>query len=542
MRSFFRINSRRLSYRVRSTYLPGLLLAAILVLDLASIRHKTLTYDEPACLKYGASILSLDSTRTAAGPMPFFALNALPARWGECLSSGRLSRLLTSPPAARLPTILFSLLLAGYVFCWTRELYGSLPASFALFLYAFSPTVLAHSRLATSDLYAAGMMTISLYYFRRFINRKNWKRGLVSALAAAVSLLAKSSCLLLYPIFILIVLIKYAPALPAVLRRPNLPALRRVLLSLCGYLLLFSGAALIVINAGFLFKDTFSSLEDYRFRSRTLSTLRARSGFLKNLPLPLPRPYLSGVDWLKWKEESGDGFGYMYLFGELKKTEGFKNYFFFAFLYKVPLALQILIILSLVNYWFTRRRYKFRRDELFLLIPLLFLLLYFNFAVRVNLGIRYLLPVFPLFFIFSGSLLARRPRPAVKAGAGALAVYLLGSSLSYYPHFLSYFNEFVWDRKQAYHLLADSNIDWGQNKWYLKVYRKEHPNIYVSPPGPVAGRVVVSVNDLVGVWNPEEYRWLRENFSPVDHVAYSYLVFDIPLEAFSGGIEVPRKN
>jgi hypothetical protein len=42
---------------------------------------------------------------------------------------------------------------------------------------------------------------------------------------------------------------------------------------------------------------------------------------------------------------------------------------------------------------------------------------------------------------------------------------------------------------------------------------------------------VVDVNALVGVnRNPEEYRWLREHFTPVDHIAYSFLVYDIPKE------------
>jgi len=44
----------------------------------------------------------------------------------------------------------------------------------------------------------------------------------------------------------------------------------------------------------------------------------------------------------------------------------------------------------------------------------------------------------------------------------------------------------------------------------------------------------VPVNALVGVnRNPEEYRWLREHFSPVDHIAYSLLVYDVPKEMLS---------
>jgi len=109
-----------------------------------------------------------------------------------------------------------------------------------------------------------------------------------------------------------------------------------------------------------------------------------------------------------------------------------------------------------------------------------------------------------------------------------LAVYLVLSVLSYYPHYLSYFNELVWDRKKAYKILADSNIDWDQNKEYLARYLKKHPEVIVNPPGPTTGKILVRVNDLVGVsTGPEQYRWLREHYEPTAHVAYSYLIFDL---------------
>jgi hypothetical protein len=43
----------------------------------------------------------------------------------------------------------------------------------------------------------------------------------------------------------------------------------------------------------------------------------------------------------------------------------------------------------------------------------------------------------------------------------------------------------------------------------------------------MAGTSVVSVNALVGINPYERFRWLRENFAPVDHIAYSHLVFKI---------------
>ena len=109
--------------------------------------------------------------------------------------------------------------------------------------------------------------------------------------------------------------------------------------------------------------------------------------------------------------------------------------------------------------------------------------------------------------------------------------YLIGSMLSYYPHYISYFNEFIWDRKQSYRFLADSNLDWLQNRWYLDQYLTEHPDVQVNPHEPVAGIVVVEANFLVGVFNSEHaYSWLRNNFTPIDHIAYSYLVYSIPEE------------
>jgi len=87
------------------------------------------------------------------------------------------------------------------------------------------------------------------------------------------------------------------------------------------------------------------------------------------------------------------------------------------------------------------------------------------------------------------------------------------------------------DRKLAYLRLADSNLDWRGNEWYLAEYLRRHPGTIIDPRKPQAGRIVVPVNALVGVnRDPEEYRWLREHFTPVDQIAYSFLVYDVPKE------------
>jgi hypothetical protein len=116
----------------------------------------------------------------------------------------------------------------------------------------------------------------------------------------------------------------------------------------------------------------------------------------------------------------------------------------------------------------------------------------------------------------------------IKTGTLVLISYLVVSVMSYYPHFISYFNEFVPDRKMAYRYLADSNLDWGQNAAEKDRYLEQNPDVHWSPDDIVAGRVMVDANVLVGVGYPEKYRWLRENYEPVDHLLYTYLIFDVP--------------
>ncbi len=40
--------------------------------------------------------------------------------------------------------------------------------------------------------------------------------------------------------------------------------------------------------------------------------------------------------------------------------------------------------------------------------------------------------------------------------------------------------------------------------------------------------IIVSPDDLVGVTDdPQKFAWLRENFEPIDTVAYVYLIYDV---------------
>ena len=306
----------------------------------------------------------------------------------------------------------------------------------------------------------------------------------------------------------------------------------------------FAVVSIVTINLGFGFNGIGTPLSRYTLKDPFFKKLQA-TPIVRNLPLPLPVPYVQGLDLIKFEARMGQAWGNIYMAGNLRVNHhdgtlhGFPGYYFYATFLKEPIAKQIIFLLALLGY-FSRRSQPaariLRPEEAVLLVPMLVYWVYFNFFFSTQVGIRYLLPVFTLATIFCGRFLATPASKLRQYAAVILAGWVAVSALSYYPHFISYFNEFVPDRKLAYRHLADSNLDWRGNEWYLNEYIRHHPGVIVDPRKPQAGRIVVPVNALVGVnRSPEEYRWLRERFTPVDHVAYSYLVYDVPKEMLPQG-------
>jgi hypothetical protein len=503
------------------------LLAVMLLLDVESVRHESLTEDEPAHYRSGMNILRGDATRFDNSKMPITALNALPAWMAAALPPGRLHGFFARVETGRYVTIAFSLLVAACVFSWSRDLYGPAAGLLSLFLYVFDPNVIAHSRLVTTDLYATGMITIALYSLWLFLNRPGWANALLSAGSLGLAQLAKYTSLCLYPSLLLILLVREAPRLVQMARSGDLRGLRRAAATFLKFALLFAAVSLLIINIGFLCNRTFTRLAEYRPHSPLFLGLQAALS-KEELRLPVPYPYLEGLDWV-WLDDRR-GVGHTYLLGHLRGGEGFKGYFLVASLFKVPLPLLGAIAAALVTCLARGNRQRFRDDELFLLVPVSFLTVYFNFVSHADWGIRLFLVVFPLLHVLCGILLQDWPLRGRRFAVplGVLAAWLVVSVLSYHPHYIAYFNELVWDRKQAYRYLSDSNIDWGQGRFDLARWCKRHPEAQVEPHRPRAGRVVVGVSKLTGVENPKRFEWLRENFEPVDDVAYAYLVFDVP--------------
>lgn len=522
--------------RVRNVFVPTALVL-MFVLDYTSIRHKSAIYDEGDHFLYGYAVLSGRSDRNFDSKMPVSALNALPFRLSMELAPAWLRSPLAKRNTARAVTILFTALMGLVIYAWSSSLYGEWAARLSLALYTLSPTIHGHARWITTDAFVAGTVALALFLYWRTLTGTGRRRlwfGIAASLALGACQLTKASAVWLYPIFGIVLLLHWGPEAIRRWRHGERRGLARELGRGAGWSLAFVGSSLMVVNAGFLFNGTGTPLSDYSFRSRLFQQLQSDRNPLRTLPLPLPRPFVEGLDWIKRNEVTGRGRGAAYLLGQTRRGGvRFDDYYLVLFLFKTPLAVHLLIVAAVAHRLRHRERYAFWRNEVFLVVPILFYFVYFNYFCHAQIGIRLLLVIYPLLHVFCGGLLMDLSTLRIQSriAVAALVAYLAVSSLSYYPHYLSYTNELI-GRATAYRLFADSNLDWGQNHWYLRRYATAHAGLQIDPERPVAGRVAISINRLTGVADGCEWcPWLQRNFEPVDHVAYSYLVYDIPLDA-----------
>ena len=177
--------------------------------------------------------------------------------------------------------------------------------------------------------------------------------------------------------------------------------------------------SIVTINLGFCFAGIGTPLSGYTLKDPIFKNLQA-TPIVRNLPLPLPVPYVQGLDLVKFEERMGEAWGNIYMAGQLRVNHhdgtlhGFPGYYFYAAFFKVPIAKQIIFLVALVGY-FSRRGQPtargLRREEIFLLVPILLYWIYFNFFFNAQIGIRHVLPVFALATIFCGRFLAA-PNPS----------------------------------------------------------------------------------------------------------------------------------
>jgi hypothetical protein len=249
-----------------------------------------------------------------------------------------------------------------------------------------------------------------------------------------------------------------------------------------------------------------------------------------------------------------------YLLGKTREIGGWWHYFPVAFAVKAPdaLLLGVLAALALAARWLARARLVERLRALpmawfVLLVPSA---LYWALAVRshINIGVRHLLPVWPLLLVAVAAALvqAGRHRGWRVLIAVMIAVHA-AEAVATYPHHLSFFNAVAGGPARGPEYLLDSNLDWGQDLKFLRRWQVQHgdPPVCLAYFGTAdTAYYGVPHNGIPYTWEgdkrasldcigaisatllhdlylkPGAYRWLRE-LRPVGRAGYSILLYDL---------------
>src|SRR6185436_480198 len=121
-----------------------------------------------------------------------------------------------------------------------------------------------------------------------------------------------------------------------------------------------------------------------------------------------------------------------------------------------------------------------------------------GFQNNVQIGIRHALMVYPLLYVLGG-FIVQLPfyQKRAKLFSSLAIIYSLATYYYFFPNLISYSNELIPIKKDAYKVMADSNLDFGQGWYALKEYLKHHPDVQIVTPEPKQGKFVIGVNDYL---------------------------------------------
>ncbi len=444
---------------------------------------------------------------------------------------------------ARIGILPFFLGAAALVWVWSRRLFGDAPALAAVALFTTLPPVLAHAGLATTDMAAAVTILGAVLAFTLFLDRPTLRRSVTLGIAVALAVLAKLSALFFLPFCMFAVtgwrlFIEFKGSPPTSTRdRGRLSGL-----AIAG----LTAFAVVWIGYQLSFGAIFTA------DSRPHSGIDRRvgpDGLIHDLAYAVveapvyPAPELfRGIGEVINHNDRGHS---SFLLGERGVT-GWWYFFPIALGVKTPIPF---LLLAGIGFAVVIRR-GWRSEAWEGAVPALCAaaVLLAAMPANINIGVRHILPIYPLLAIVAGAgaaaLWRANRRPLL--GRSALAVLLgwqIGASALTHPDYLAYFNEAVGRHPER--VLIDSDLDWGQDLKRLShtlrsldvdevaiavsgsadLARHNLPNIrHLKMNQPTSGWIAISYAMLKISGG---YSWL-EDHKPVAMVGKSIRLYHLP--------------
>ncbi len=458
-------------------------------------------------------------------------------------------------------TILLTAVLGLVLAFWTRRHFGAPTALGALFLFATDPNLIAHGRYVTNDLMVTLFSFVVVMAWAYFLETKRRRDLVLAGVLLGLGLVSKFSSLFLIPVIVLLYLVRWWQQGAEPPRGG-----RRLAFGHCVVSLTLLAAIAVVMIGSVYGPETIRSLQgpaliDVMEGKTPITEVLRGMGWFFDLP---SHPYLLGLNRVS---EFNTGGHNAYLLGQ-RSMFGWWYYFPVVFLVKTPTAVLLLVAVCLVLGLIGLFRYLTCRQErvplrkapfrwiVVALPPALYAAVLLT--SHVDLGVRYLLPVYPFLFVLLAAAVFhtrwqwfRRLRVPLLVLVAALQLF---ETVRIYPHYLAFFNTVSGGPGNGPRYLVDSNIDWGQDIKKLKKYLDSTGwkgqvcfsyfgkarsayygihSVYLPETKDVEQRrnvdclAAISVTQLYDVYiKPGTFQWLRE-LTPVAKVGYSIYVYDL---------------
>src|SRR5215510_8662972 len=336
---------------------------------------------------------------------------------------------------ARIGNLPFFVLMCVVVYLWALRWFNRAAALWALLLITCLPPILGHAGLATLDVACAATVAAALYQLLRWLEEPRPRQAAIFGLTLGLAFLSKFSSLGFLPICFALAITYLLAAKRDVLFGSGMLSTRIKQLGIT------AAVAFIVVWAGYRF--SLKAISPTNGQHPTIDArianpiLRHTAYRLLELPVPLVVELKAGLDTLVEQNVGRPS----YLLGEYR-TSGWWYFFPVVVAVKTPLAFLMLTVVGAV---LILRRYRdiSWQQCLTVIFPIAIFLV--CMASRINLGVRHILSVYPMFSVLAGFGMTRltsnlQRRVYVVAGS-LLVAWAVADSIAVHPDYLAYFNQ-----------------------------------------------------------------------------------------------------
>jgi hypothetical protein len=451
---------------------------------------------------------------------------------------------------ARLGNLPFLMLACVVISLWASRWFTPTTGILALLLFLSLPPILAHAALATLDIACAATILLALYCLMRWLENPSWLHSMSLGVAVAIALLSKFSSIPFLGLCFVVMLVYYRTSLRDWHQAKGKLRLKQIcVMAVIAFTILWAGYRFSVAPVSD--KPTHPAFDKHFAPD---SEARKIGDEILGLRLPLTQ-FFKGIWDVKYHNSTGHD---SYLLGEYRTT-GWWYFFPVVLAVKTPIGF---LILTLIGFGFIFRRPgpSAWQQRVTASLPLVILL--FCMTSRIDIGLRHILAVFPMFALIAGYAVERsfayRRFYIMPAISALLVCSVVIDSWMAHPDYLPWFNQLA--GRHPEHIVVDSDLDWGQDLqrlgWRMKELGVKQVSIAylgtapmesaglpsyqaLDPVKKTTGYIAISMR-CITLENAKDgsFAWLKQ-YTPTEKIGKSILLYHLPAQDGLQNLSVP---